>query len=278
MDLVDTHCHLSHPQYAEDLEAVLGRAVEAGVTRVVTIASDLDDAETLATRIVGPAGAGRPAIWGTAGVHPHHTGGLPEVQSEAGRALLDRLRQLLTRPGMVAVGECGLDFHYDFSPPAPQFAWFEAQLVVAAEVGLPVVVHCREAEAEMIPRVREAGRAGVRGVLHCFPGDLSLLEAALEAGWSVSFTGNVTFRSYPGGAAVQAVPAGRYLLETDGPYLAPVPHRGRRNEPAHVAAIRDRVAELRGVDPVQVAEETTRAALAFFGLDAVAPDPRPVAS
>jgi TatD DNase family protein len=267
MSLVDTHCHLSHEQYAPDLEKVLARAEAAGVARVVSIASHLADAEDLVARVVRPGAPGvSPRVFGTAGIHPHEVGSLPGPASEGGREVLDRLRGLLAHPEVVAVGECGLDFHYDFAPAEAQFHWFQAQLQVAAEVGLPVVVHCREAEEEMIPRVREAGEAGVRGVLHCFPGDLALLETALEAGWSVSFTGNVTFRRFEGTAAVQAVPRGRYLLETDGPYLAPVPFRGKRNEPARVAQVRDRVAELRGELPEVVAADSTRAAEAFFGL------------
>jgi TatD DNase family protein len=118
----------------------------------------------------------------------------------------------------------------------------------------------------MIPIVREAGEAGVRGVLHCFPGHLPLLEAAMDAGWSVSFTGIVTFPRFDGGEAVRRVPRGRYFLETDGPYLAPVPFRGKRNEPARLPLIRDRVAELRGESPERVEGDTTAAARAFFAL------------
>ena len=280
MSLVDTHCHLSHERFAEDLGEVLTRASAAGVTRVITIASHLEDAEGLRDRVApGEEEAGEneegkgsePRIFATAGIHPHEVGHLPDggrgaSDSDALRETLDRLRGLLARPEVVAVGECGLDFHYDFAPRDVQFRWFARQLEMAAEVDRPVVVHCRSAEEEMIPRVREAGEAGVRGVLHCFPGHLGLLEAAMDAGWSVSFTGNVTFRNFGGAEAVQQVPAGRYFLETDGPYLAPVPHRGRRNEPAFVPLIRDRVAELRGESPATVEADTTAAAIAFFQL------------
>jgi len=267
MSLIDTHCHLSHERFGEDLDEVLARAVAAGVTRVISIASHLEDAGGLPVRGAGAV----PRVFATAGIHPHEVGRLPDGGRGTGGAeavteTLDRLRGLLARPGVVAVGECGLDFHYDFSPRETQFRWFARHLEMAAEVGLPVVVHCRSAEEEMIPRVREAGEAGVRGVLHCFPGHLGLLETAMEAGWSVSFTGNVTFRNFDGVEAVQQVPTGRYFLETDGPYLAPVPHRGRRNEPGFVPLIRDRVAELRGERPEVVEAETTAAALAFFQL------------
>jgi TatD DNase family protein len=292
MPLIDTHCHLSHERFRQDLDAVLGRAHAAGVTRVVSIASTLEDAAKLAGWIAGVPGEEEeaadgsrpgdevdaqatgdrrvPRILATAGIHPHEVGHLPDGPDDDAevREVLNRLRGLLARTGVVAVGECGLDFHYDFSPRETQFRWFERQLHVAGETGLPVVVHCRAAEEEMVPRVREAGEAGVRGVLHCFPGHLGLLEAAMDAGWSVSFTGIVTFRSFDGAQAVQQVPEGRYFLETDGPYLAPIPHRGKRNEPAFVPLIRDRVAELRGMRPLDVEASTTAAAVRFFDLPA----------
>lgn len=256
--LIDTHCHLTAERYAGDRRAVLERAMAEGVVEVVVIASDVKDAEA-ALSLVGEASGGGPRLHATAGIHPHQAGGAGDEDAE-------RLRELVRRQGIVAVGECGLDFHYDFAPRDVQTRWFEAQLQLAGELDLPVVVHCREAEEEMIPLVREAGSAGVRGVLHCYPGHLPLLETAMEAGWSVSFTGIVTFRTFRGTEAVQVVPAGRYFLETDGPYLAPVPHRGKRNEPAFVSLIRDRVAELRGEPAFRVEEETTVAARAFFQL------------
>ncbi len=267
--IIDTHCHLTAPPFEDDLDEVLTRAAEAGVGAVVSIASDLEDAEhveALCAR-AAHADAGGPRIFGTAGIHPHQVGELP-TGAGAKDEVLALLRERLSAPGTVALGECGLDFHYDFSPRDVQFRWFECQLELAGELGLPVVVHCREAEAEMTSIVRSAGEAGVRGVLHCFPGDLSLLEAAMDAGWYVSFTGIVTFRSFRGDEAVRAVPSDRYFVETDGPYLAPIPHRGRRNEPAFVRHTIERVAELRG-EPVEgVIERTTRTAEAFFGFEA----------
>jgi TatD DNase family protein len=272
--LVDTHCHLTADRYDADRNQVLARAREAGVGAVVVVASDLEDAEAARVLAEGgtssvPAAAGSlpgthhpgtgPSLHPTAGIHPHRSG-------EVGLEAEEHLRRALERPGIVAVGECGLDFHYDFSPREAQLRWFQAQLRLAAETGLPAVVHCREAEDSMIPLVREAGEEGIRGVLHCFPGHMGLLEAAMDAGWSVSFTGIVTFRNFGGEDAVRTVPGGRYFLETDGPYLAPAPHRGKRNEPAFLPRILERVAELRREAPDRVAEETTRAARSFFRL------------
>jgi len=260
--LIDSHCHLTHERYRDDLNQVLVRAGEAGVGGVVSIASDLEDAVSLRELVEGVPAEGRVRIWRTAGVHPHEAAGAPE---NLRTRLLEALSQDAKAPP-VAVGECGLDYHYDLSPRARQREIFATHLEVAAEMGLPVVVHCREAEEDMAGFVEDAGRAGVVGVLHCFPGDLTLLEVAMEAGWLVSFTGLVTFGSFEGLEAVRRVPRDRYMLETDGPYMAPIPHRGKRNEPAFVPWIRDRVAEVRGESPQQVEEATTATARTFFGL------------
>jgi TatD DNase family protein len=282
--LIDTHCHLTHERYDADRTEVLLRARAAGVVEVVSVASDLDDAtavQELADRLrkgaegrttaEGATGEDRgsgtsgeavpPArVWGTAGVHPHEAAGAPRDLRARLEAFLDE------HPGVVAVGECGLDYHYDLSPRPVQRGVFRLQIEVAEARGLPLVVHCREAEADMAPIVRAAGEAGVRGVLHCFPGDLDLLETALEAGWFVSFTGLVTFPSWEGAEAVRRVEKDRFMLETDGPYMAPVPHRGKRNEPAWIPRIRDRVAELRGERPQEVERATTDSARRLFGL------------
>lgn len=261
--MFDTHCHLTHDRFQGEVPAVLSRAAEAGVEGVVTVASDLDDTRAALGMLNGVSEAGSvaplPRHRLTAGIHPHHAEHLP-------RGARARLVELLhSDPRIVAVGECGLDFHYDLAPREAQFRAFDLQIEVAAETALPLVVHCRDAEEEMKGRVRQAGAAGVRGVLHCFPGDLELLEVALESGWSVSFTGLVTFRSFDGLESVRRVPADRYMLETDGPYLAPVPRRGQRNEPAFLPHIRDRVAELREEDPARVEQDTDTNARRFFG-------------
>ena len=260
--LIDTHCHLTHERFREDLPDLLESARRAGVGGIIAVASDLDDA-----RVVRELWTGRgdpnpeePAIWGTAGVHPHEasaaTSGLREALIEA----------VESDSRVVALGECGLDYHYDFSPSGVQRRVFDAHMETAQETGFPLVVHCREADEDMKAALREAAAVGVRGVLHCFAGDSDLLDAALEGEWMVSFTGIVTFASFHGEEAVRRVPRDRYMLETDGPYMAPVPLRGRRNEPALVPHIRDRVAELRGESGSTVERDTTDTARRFFGL------------
>jgi TatD DNase family protein len=251
--LFDSHCHLTDERFSADLDDVVARAREAGVTRLVTVASDLEDAEracAVAARYEG--------VWATAGIHPH-------VAERADADAFARLVDLAARPEVVALGETGLDYYYDHSPREAQRRSFRRHLELARERGLPVVVHSRRAEGDTIALLREAA-GEVRGVLHCFDGSPALLEAGLEAGWFVSFSGLITFRNYAGAELVRAVPADRLLVETDSPYLAPVPHRGKRNEPAFVAVVAEAVARLRGEPPEAVARATTRNACELYGL------------
>ncbi|MDX1673869.1 MAG: TatD family hydrolase, partial [Longimicrobiales bacterium] len=197
-------------------------------------------------------------VWSTAGIHPHTATRHPTG--------FDRVRELVqTEDRVVAVGETGLDYYYDNSPRRIQRESFDRHLELAAETGMPVVVHSRDADADTISMIRSA--PGVTGVLHCFAGAPALFEAGIEAGWYVSFSGLITFRSYETPGLVAETPADRLLIETDAPYLAPVPHRGSRNEPAYVVDVARAVAELRDEPLETVAEQTTRNALTFYQLD-----------
>lgn len=249
----DSHCHLTDDAYAGDLADVLERARAAGVNGVVTIASNATDAAAaleLADRHAD--------IWATAGIHPH------EATSAA--ADFERVRELVTRPRVVAIGETGLDYHYDNSPRDVQRQAFDRHLTLAAETGLPVVVHSREAEADTAAALTAAG-PGVRGVLHCFTAGDALLDTALALGWYISFAGFVTFRRFDGADRLRRVPEDRLLLETDGPYLAPVPNRGKRNEPAWITHTCAAVAAFRGLDAERLGAATERNARRFYGLD-----------
>lgn len=258
--LFDSHCHLTADAFDDDRDLVLARAREEGVRGLVTIASDADDAEAALAWAEEHDG-----VWSTAGVHPH-------AAERATPEALRRIRELLEHPRVVAVGECGLDFHYDNAPREMQFDAFRAQIGMAADTGLSLVVHSRDADAEMIRELR--GDAGaVTGVLHCFTGGDALLDAALAADWYVSFSGIATFKRYDGGDQVRRVPDDRLLIETDAPYLAPVPRRGKRNEPAYVAHTAAAVAQMRGVGVDELGELTRRNAHRFYGL--VQPTPSP---
>jgi TatD DNase family protein len=248
---IDSHCHLTDPRFAEDAEAVLDRAAHAGVVALVSIASDTADAR----RALALA-ARRAGVFATVGVHPHQAaGGLDGGE----------IREVAAAARCVALGEMGLDYHYDTAPREMQRQVFDAQLGLAAELGMPAVVHSRSADADTAAAIRGAGR-GVLGVLHCYTGGPDLLEAALDAGWYISFTGLATFRNFDGAELVRRVPADRLMIETDSPYLAPVPYRGRRNEPAYVVRVAEALAAIRGVPPVDLAAQTTSAARTFYKL------------
>ncbi|MGH7553599.1 MAG: TatD family hydrolase [Longimicrobiales bacterium] len=253
MVLFDSHCHLTDAAFAEDLEDVLRRAREAGVTGVVSIASDLDDA--MAAQRLASA---HEEAWCTAGIHPH-------VAVEAKGDQRGRLRDLLGASRVVALGEAGLDYHYDNSPRDVQRRVFGMQLEIAGEVGLPVVVHSRDADDDMAAMIREY-QGTVTGVLHCFTGRTRLLDIGLEADWYISFSGLITFRNYADAGLLRAVPEERLLLETDSPYLAPVPMRSKRNEPSFLPHTCTVAAQIRGAEPEALAAFTTRNARAFYGI------------
>lgn len=252
MPLIDTHCHLATEPYAADLDQVLDRAWAAGLTGVVVLAELSEDAPRaleLAAR--------EPRIRVAVGVHPHHA-------SRWGGVVPGELAALAADPRVVAIGETGLDYHYDHSPRAAQHAAFHDQLALAERLGKPAVIHAREADDDVAAILRE--HPHTRAILHSFSSGRALLEAALALGHYASFSGMVTFRNWTADDAVRDVPADRLLVETDGPYLAPIPHRGKRNEPAFVVHVADRVAVARGVDPAVLAEQTSANARAVFGL------------
>jgi TatD DNase family protein len=251
--LFDSHCHLTDQQFASDLADVLRRAAEAGVTRMVTICSDAQDAA--AANKLARAHEG---VWCTAGIHPHQAG-------SAKRADLDQVAELLEGERVVAVGDTGLDYYYDNAPRGVQRKLLSHHMQLAADLGLPIVVHSREADDDTISAIRSV-EGEVLGVLHCFAGSADLLEVGIEAGWMVSFSGLITFKNYEGHDLIRTVPPEQLLVETDSPYLAPVPHRGKRNEPAHVRAVAAEVARVRGGELEEMAALTTANALRFYGL------------
>jgi TatD DNase family protein len=252
---IDSHAHLADAAFDPDRETTIERARLTGAAAVVCIGESIAAAER-ASRI---AAAHPDFVYATAGVHPHDAATFdPSGDVEAIRSLAQR--------GAVAIGECGLDYHYDHSPRDLQRRAFAQQLALALELDRPIVVHTREAEDDTRSMVVEAGRAGVRGVLHCYTGSHQLAESALDVGWFVSFSGIVTFKKWDDDALIRLVPEDRLLVESDSPYLAPVPHRGKRNEPAWVSFTVARVAAARGADSDAVGRQTTRNAIRFFNL------------
>ena len=253
--MIDSHAHLADPAFDVDRAEVIARARTAGITGIVCIGESL----AAARRAADIASANPGLVAYTAGVHPHDAAGFDAPRD------VTAIREHM-RAGAVAVGECGLDYHYDHSPRDQQRAAFAAQLELARELSLPVVVHTREAEPDTRAMVVDAGRSGVRGVLHCFTGSQDLASAAIEVGWYVSFSGIITFKKWDDDALLRLVPDDRLLVESDAPYLAPVPFRGKRNEPAYVPRTIERLAIVRDATADAIGAATTANARRLFGL------------
>ena len=257
--MIDSHCHLADEVFAADLEHVITRTRQAGLERVLVILEAGNAAEEAqAERALGIW----PDIRVAVGVHPHHASRYADAPGEA----VATVREQLARSGSArAIGEIGLDYHYDYSPRELQQTIFRSQLALARERDLPVVIHTRNADADTIDALTAAGGSAVRGVLHCFTGTPELARAALGLGYFISIAGIVTFpKAEALRDVVRQVPLERLLIETDSPFLAPVPHRGGRNEPARVVHTAERVAELKGVSAVELARITTANFHALF--------------
>jgi TatD DNase family protein len=262
--LFDSHAHLTFADFEADLGDVLERAKAAGVEGIVTVGAGGGPDVFRAARQLAARHEG---LWATAGLHPHDARfGSPALWSE--------LAEVARQPDVVAVGEIGLDYHYNFSSPEAQREAFAAQLRLAREVDKPIIIHSREADDDTIALIEQEGLGSAGGVVHCFSGGSGFAARVVEAGLHVSFSGIVTFPSAKEVAeAVAVVPDHLLLVETDCPFLAPPPHRGRRNEPAHVALVAQRLAKLRGLTVDDVARITTHNARQLYGLDSGARAP-----
>jgi TatD DNase family protein len=257
--LVDSHCHVAEPEFAADREAVLARAAAAGVRTLVCVGATGPVAAN-ADAVALAAQAHPVAVVVSVGIHPHHAAGADD-------AAFATIASLARRPGVVAVGETGLDYHYDHSPRPAQREAIARHVALARQLRRPLVVHVREAHADAAAILAAEGAAAVGGVVHCFTGDRDDARRYLDLGLHVSVAGIVTFRNADAlRDAVRTMPLDRLLVETDAPYLAPVPHRGRRNEPAHVRLVAEAVAAVRGEAFAAVAEATTANACRLFGL------------
>ena len=246
--LVDSHCHLDFPELAADLTGVLARARTAGVGAMVTISTKLS--EFAGVRAIAEAHG---EVWCSVGVHPH------EAAVEEGADDAARLAALAAHPRVVGIGETGLDYYYEHSPRAAQERAFRAHAAAARTAGLPLIVHSRDADADTIRVLREEGAGqGLAGVIHCFTGGPELAEFAVKSGFYVSVSGIVTFKAADRlRETLGTVPLERLLVETDAPFLAPVPKRGKRNEPAFVSHTAAALAALKGVETAELARATT---------------------
>ena len=258
--LIDSHCHLDFPDFAVELDAVVGRATALGVARLVTISTRVKRHQELIDIVER-----FPSVFCSVGTHPHHAEEEPDIGT---KELVERTRH----PKVVAIGEAGLDYHYDHSPRDLQEKSFRAHIAAARETKLPLVIHAREADADVAQILaEETGKGAFPAVLHCFTGGPDLARAAINLGLSISFTGILTFKNSQNLRDIaKELPADRILVETDAPYLAPGPFRGKRNEPAYVVEIAKVLAEARGVSPEEIARQTTDN---FFRLFSKVPRP-----
>lgn len=253
--LIDSHCHLDFPEFAPELDAVVARARAAGVAGMVTISTKLS---TFAE--VRAIAAHYPDIWCSVGVHPH------EAAAEEGADDAARLEAFAAQPRVVGIGETGLDYYYEHSPRETQQRAFRAHCRAARETGLPLIVHTRDADEDTARILaEESGGGALRGLLHCFTAGRQLAEKAIDLGFYISLSGIITFKAADRlRETVRTLPLDRLLVETDAPYLAPVPMRGKRNEPAFVVHTAATLASLKGVAPEELAGVTTRNFVRLF--------------
>jgi len=257
--VIDSHCHLADEAFEGDLDAVIARAQQAGVDHALCILAAGDQAETVRALRVREAWG---AVGFATGVHPHNAGTFAGRSEDAANTTRTHAEAF----SACAVGEIGLDYHYDFAPRHAQHEVFAAQVALAVELGLPVIIHTREATDDTFAILREAGGTAIRGVFHCFTGDAAMARRALDVDFHISFAGILTFpKAAELREAARLVPEDRLLIETDSPYLAPVPHRGKRNEPAFVPRVLDVLAETRGADAASLGTALTRNFTRLFG-------------
>jgi len=255
--LVDSHAHLNHPQFASDWKEALKRAKSVGVEVVINVGYDIPSSEKAVSQCSDASSDGS-AVFASIAVHPHEAKNWNE-------GAVKTLMLLARYPSVVAIGEIGLDFHYDFPPRQDQFRAFEEQLELAWRLNLPVILHIREAYDEALAVIKNFGRP-LQGVAHCFTGTWDEARAWLNLGFYIGITGIVTFEKKAANVKEVAAktPLDRLLIETDAPYLTPVPHRSKRNEPAFLPFIAEFVARLRGVPVGELAENTWQNANALF--------------
>jgi TatD DNase family protein len=258
--LIDSHCHLDFPDFATELDEVVRRATALGVARLVTISTRVKRHKELIDIVER-----FPSVYCSVGTHPHHAQEEPDIGT---KELVAHTRHAK----VVAIGEAGLDYHYDNSPRDLQEKSFRAHIAAARQTKLPLVIHAREADGDVAKILtEEMGKGAFPAVLHCFTGGRDLAMAAIELGLSISFTGILTFKNSQNLRDIaKELPADRILVETDAPYLAPLPHRGRRNEPSFVIETAKVLAQVRGVPPEEIARQTTEN---FFRLFSKVPRP-----
>ncbi len=257
LGLIDSHAHIQGAEYAAEVEALIQRAREAGVEQIIVVggAGELSSNQAAVT-----LAESYPNLYATVGMHPHDA-------KDVGEEALKKLEQLTARPKVIAVGETGLDFYYNHSPHEIQRDIFGRFIRMARETGLPLIVHERDAHQEVVELLRHEGAGKIKGVIHCFTGDYEAARNYLDLGFYLSFTGIITFKNaHPLRDVVREVPLEKMFVETDSPYLTPVTHRGKRNEPAYVRFVAETIAKIKGLTLEEVARVTTNNVRELFGI------------
>ncbi len=253
--LIDTHCHLTMPDFDADRSDVIQRAIDAGISHMITVGTDIEDSK----RAIALA-EGYEFIYAAVGIHPHDARDITDIENVS-----DTIKKLASKKKVVALGETGLDYHYMHSPAEIQQEHFRLEINLAKSLGLPVIVHSREAKEDTLRILKEEKVEVTGGVLHCFSGDMDMAEKALNMGLYISFSGVITFRNakkMPD--IVKAIPLDRILIETDAPFLTPVPHRGKRNEPAYVKYMAEKIADIKGISLEELGKTITDNAARLF--------------
>ncbi|OGW44629.1 MAG: hydrolase TatD [Nitrospirae bacterium RBG_16_43_11] len=255
--LIDTHCHLTMPDFEADRSAVIQRAIDAGISHMITIGTDIEDSK----RAIALA-EGYEFIYAAVGIHPHDARDITDIENVS-----DTIKKLASKKKVVALGETGLDYHYMHSPAEIQQEHFRLEINLAKSLGLPVIVHSREAKEDTLRILKEEKVEVTGGVLHCFSGDMDMAEKALNMGLYISFSGVITFKNAKKmHDIVKAIPLNRILIETDAPFLTPVPHRGKRNEPAYVKYTAEKIADIKGISLEELGKTITDNAARLFRL------------
>lgn len=253
-NLIDTHAHLDFDRYDSDREDVILRAAEAGVSPVINIGTNIPT-----SRFSVELAQKYESIYAAVGIHPHDS---KEMSDDSIR----ELQELYEQPKVVAIGEIGLDYFKMYQSIKIQENAFRRQLELALDLNAPIIVHSRSANEETIHLLQDVQFTGWSGVFHCFPGGKAMAEQVLEMGFHISYTGSITFKNSKAAYVIEHIPLNRLLLETDCPFMSPVPHRGKRNEPAYIHFVGQKIAEIKNIPFETVARQTTRNAIELFGI------------
>jgi len=255
--MIDTHCHINTSKFDEDRDDVISHAFESGVEKIIIPAiepNDFDGIMELVNKYEN--------VFCGIGIHPHNVANVTDKD-------LDKVKEYCKKDKVVAIGEIGVDYFYDFAPKEKQLEIFDKQIKIALNNNLPIIVHNREADDDILQVIENNQNGALKGVMHCFSSDINVLRRTLDLGFNVSFTGNITFKKVDMVNVLEYVPLDRFMIETDSPYMAPVPHRGKRNEPAYVRFVAEKIAEVKKMSFMEIVNQTNNNAKKLFNLTLV---------